>query len=133
MPERSERLIHLTSVRSDPPTCVPRTERRCGVRQQNAATPRDHLWLMCEDGAMGGQVVVRNVSVHGIGIAVNRAASRLTAALDRARRSGNAVSVYRTLHNGHQKARVVWGVESESSEIHFGLELTPLTPSDGGA
>ena len=140
MPELSERLVHLTSVRSDGrqdgrgsvanPTRIPLAERRCGVRQKSAATPREHLWLMCEEGSMGGQVVVRNLSVRGIGIAVNRSASRLTAALDRARRSRGAVSVYRTLHDGHQKARVVWGAETKSSEVHFGLELTPLKPSD---
>jgi hypothetical protein len=100
-----------------------RIERRTEARRENAATPT-HLWVLCKGGEMGGQVKVRDGSRGGLGVVVDRAASRFVAALRAAKGEGAAVDVCQSLHGEYEQARIVWDLEGESREIRFGLELS---------
>jgi len=124
--DRAERVMPLGGVErpdgEELATTRPlRIERRAEARTEGDVT---RLWVMCDEGAMGGQVKVCDTSARGLGIAVDRGASQLVAALFAARASGATVDLYQSLHDGHRQARIVWHFDGPCREIRFGLELS---------
>lgn len=73
--------------------------------------------------------MLRDISHHGLGIAVSRRGTwRLVGALREALSNGTPVHVSRIPVDRNREARVVWVSDAGTGQIYFGLKLTePLT------
>jgi hypothetical protein len=99
------------------------SERRKEPREALAGRS---LWVVAPDGSLGAVAWLRNASLNGLSIAVNRrAAHRLVAALEDARKSGRLVELANVPSEGYRQARVVWSrIAEDPDHAHFGLEVT---------
>jgi len=86
--------------------------------------PCEPLWLFCKDRGVGGQVALRDASLHGLGVAVTRRNTwRLIEALRDARDQRTPVELFRVANNRNHQARVAWLGEGAAYEMLIGLSL----------
>src|SRR5438093_9306084 len=109
-----------------------RPDRRRKARRSVDPGQFDPLWLVVQDGQVGTQAELRDVSATGLGIVVNRSrARRVIAALEEARATEAAIEVTHIPRGGNRRAHVVWALVGDSRHPHFGPSLAE--PLDAGA
>ena len=101
-----------------------RPDRRRRARRSVEPGQFDPLWLVVQDGQVGTQAELRDVSATGLGIVVNRSrARRVIAALEEARATEAAIEVTHIPRGGNRRAHVMWALVGDSQHAHFGLRL----------
>jgi hypothetical protein len=99
-------------------------ERRRRARRSIDPGEFEPLWLVVQDGDVGTQAELRDVSATGLGIVVNRSrARRVIAALEEARATEAPIEVMRIPGDGNRRAHVVWALVGDPLVAHFGLSL----------
>ena len=107
-------------------------EQRGEVRGVTERGRYESLWLFCTERAVGGQAMMRDISMCGMGVVVNRGAWRLVAALRETQQKRTLVELSRIPYDRHRRARVIWIGKDDLGEIRVGLQFDePLSGSAG--
>ena len=98
-------------------------ERRSEERLVLGPNQFGPLWLVAH-GTAGAPASIRDVSLHGLCVVLNRQqAPRVAAALLEAKGSGIPIDVTRIPRHGSRRAHVAWVHAPDAAQTHFGLAL----------
>ena len=118
------RAVDSPDPEAPPSLQKPAVERRSEPRRVIQSERFESLWLICRDGAIGGQATIYDISTNGLCLELDRrGAWRLIAALREAEANQELIRVLRLPYARPRLARVVWSSDDRISP-RIGLFLT---------